>query len=144
MVDAAKVRAAVEAAMRENATKAVVELQATASTWTHKPSFEVVVTSEGVVVGTDHEIYEYVDQGTKPHTIRPRKAKRLKFMAGGSAKTSPGVIGSRSGQKGGQGPIYAMQVRHPGIAARGFTTKIAAKRQQELAELVNNAIRGVL
>lgn len=143
-IDPAKIEAAVKKALEESAKKAQKELESTASTWRHRPSFVVVPVADGLVIGTDDEIYEFVDQGTRAHLIKPRRAKRLKFFTGGSPKTSPGVIGSRSGSPGSQGPIYAKGVRHPGTKARGFTEKISAKRQAELPALINAAILRVL
>ena len=100
------------AAAAEKASKEIQkDFGATTATWKHKPKFvrEVDAGSRGrgkpvqVLVGTDDEIYRYVDEGTKPHPIfagiytGKSNKKALAFQWGGrgsyKAKTSPGVIG---------------------------------------------------
>lgn len=56
----------------------------------------------GVVsVGSDLEYAGFVNDGTRPHTIRPRRAKALRFVVGGQV-------------------VYARVVHHPGTRARPF------------------------
>lgn len=69
-----------------------------------------VVGRQMVEVGTDVQYAEYHEHGVGPHTIRPRRAKVLRFM------TKDGVV-------------YARHVRHPGIPARPMLpTKDVAER----------------
>lgn len=108
------------------------DFEATTKTWNHKPSFTVDVSTKGqgpaVLVGTSDEIYTYVNEGTKPHAIFPRKAKVLRFQGGYKAKTSPGNIGSSAG--GASGPtLFRPFVQHPGTKARKFDEVIAKKWQ---------------
>lgn len=80
------------------------------------------------------EIFNYVDRGTKPHTIEPKKPGGvLSFMWGGpgsyKAKTKPRVIGSTSG--GATGAMVAFtKVKHPGTRARKFSDSIARRWAQ--------------
>jgi hypothetical protein len=62
----------------------------------------------------------YVHEGTKPHDIRPRKAKVLAFPAAGSGTLSGRV------KKGGR-VIFAKRVRHPGTKANPFMLRGARK-----------------
>jgi hypothetical protein len=79
-----------------------------------------------IAVDTFDEIYEMVHEGTRPHLIRAKKKKTLKFQGTYSAKTTPGVIQSKSG--GSSGPsLYRQVVRHPGFKGRNFTKPIFAK-----------------
>ncbi|MFC8466008.1 hypothetical protein [Streptomyces sp. NPDC057250] len=55
---------------------------------------------EGVVVST-HEASRFVLDGTRPHLIRPRRKKALRFQAGG-------------------GVVFAKLVRHPGTKANNY------------------------
>lgn len=56
----------------------------------------------GVVsVGSDLEYAGFVNDGTRPHVIRPRRAKALRFTVGGRT-------------------VYATVVNHPGTRARPF------------------------
>lgn len=55
---------------------------------------------QGVIV-CDHPAVRYVLDGTRPHLIRPRRAKALRFEVGGRV-------------------VYAKLVRHPGTKANDF------------------------
>lgn len=52
-------------------------------------------------IGSDVEYAPMVNDGTRPHLIRPKNAKVLRFRAGGQV-------------------VYAKVVRHPGTRARPF------------------------
>lgn len=117
-------------ALRKAAKDIRKDFDLTVKTWEHKPEFQEVISlggnSPSVLVGTDDEIYRYVDEGTKAHIIRPKKAKRLRFQGTYTAKTSPGVIGSSSGGSSGD-VIYSTGVHHPGTKARKFSQAIEKK-----------------
>ena len=90
-------------------------------------------------VSTDNEIYGYVDQGTKPHIIRPKRAQKLFFKSGYSAKTTPRVIGSNNG--GANGPdVFANVVRHPGTKAREFAETLKEKYQKTFGKTMQRAM----
>ena len=63
------------------------DFEATTATWEHNVEFERIVDYEPrgpeVFVGTDDEIYGYVNNGTRPHPIFPVRAKVLRFQWGG-------------------------------------------------------------
>lgn len=54
-----------------------------------------------VTVGSDLEYAGYVNDGTRPHVIRPRRARALRFRVGGRV-------------------VYARLVNHPGTRAKPF------------------------
>jgi hypothetical protein len=117
----------------------------TTQTWKHKPQFVTLTdTSRGeltIAVLTDDEIYGYVDEGTKgPYVIRPKRARALRFPGVFRAKTSPGVIGSTSGFKGGDN-VYAKQVIHPGIKARNFSKTIEKKWSSRYKRRMEKAMK---
>lgn len=118
---------------------ATLEFRQTTRTWKHKPDFKIKEDDGRATVGTDDEIYNYVDQGTRPHTIRPRRAKRLRFQAGSTSKTTPGSL--RAGPGGGGVTTYRRAVRHPGTKARGFSEMIAKLAQDRLAEETERQLR---
>ena len=100
----------------------------TTRTWWHQPEFEMMVQQTGneleIVVGTDDRIYGYVDRGTPPHIIRPKKpGYPLRFQSGYKSKTTPGVIGSKAGGPRGDF-VRAMEVHHPGTKPRKFSEAI--------------------
>lgn len=121
-------------------------MQATTRTWQRKPQFDVAVLQSGtdyvVVAGTDDDIYGYVDTGTRPHIIRPRRSRYLRFQVGGRPKTRPGVIHSYPGAPGTDWRS-AYFVLHPGAGARRFTATIARRRQKSLEQDISQGIAKV-
>lgn len=101
-------------------------------TWSNKPTITISRTADGVAFGTDDPIYGYVNDGTKAHTIAPKRGRFLAFGAGGRAKTQPGVVGSGGGARG-DTRVFARVVRHPGTKARGFT-KVIARQMGKVAQ----------
>ena len=123
-------RKAIEAAANRAGNDILKDFKATTSTWKHKPGFEKIVSYSPspveIMVATDDEIYGYVNNGTRPHPIFPKNAKALAFPGVYSAKTTPGVIGSKPG--GSSGPtVFAAYVQHPGTEARHFDKVIQKK-----------------
>jgi len=107
------------------------DFQKTVSTWERKPKFEMIVAvgpnSIDIYVGTDDEIYGYVDRGTKEHIIQPKKPGGvLAFKSQYKPKTIPNMIGSRSGGSSGN-TVFASWVIHPGTKARNFDKVIQKK-----------------
>lgn len=77
-----------------------------------------------VLVGSDHPISYIHHEGTRPHVIRARRAKTLRFaVAGGSAVFSPG----------GGFLVFAKQVNHPGTAPNRYLTDALAELQLPIA-----------
>lgn len=65
-----------------------------------------------------------VEYGTRPHEIRPKKAKALRFPAAGSALTLGGRV------KAGGKYAFAKVVKHPGTKAQPFMVPGAEKAIQ--------------
>lgn len=94
-------------------------LEKTVQTWNNKPSWNVEKTREGFKMGTSDPVYNYVNSGTRPHSIRPQGARAMQFKTGYTSKTTPNSGQSSSG--GGSGDTrYSKAVMHPGTAARNF------------------------
>lgn len=129
----------------EVARKMVDDFRKTTRTWEHKVVFGVTVLSRGgehlAAVGTNDEIYRYVDQGTRPHEIRARRKKFLAYRKGGfRAKTTPRKLSSSSGARA-TGPLRRPKaVMHPGTDAREFSKEVAKKWRNPSARLIQEAI----
>ena len=135
-------RAALEAAANQAADEIEVDFQKTTASWTNKPIFEKLVDLGPpitVLVGTDDEIYGYVDLGTRPHVIRPKRAKALRFQSGYVAKTTPGVIGSSAGGPFGD-TVFSRGVNHPGTKARNFSKGITELWQTKFKRKMEQAM----
>ena len=134
---------AMQKAVYKSAGLVLKDFEATVRTWKHKPVFDLTITEQGgsysVTAGTDDEIYGYVNNGTKPHQIKPKRSRYLRFSSGFKAKTRVGVIGSFQGGSFGS-DIFSRGVMHPGFPGRQFAKKIAQRRQlstkQEIAQSV--------
>lgn len=120
----------------------------TTATWSDKPKFTVekrpFTVSRPLVrvsVTTDDKRWLWTDEGTKPHIIRPKRAKRLVFPSQFRPKTRPGSLKSGRGFKGGP-PVFAQEVHHPGTEARGFTPLILKKTGPKARKLWAEALRG--
>lgn len=78
--------------------------------------------------------WQWLDKGTKPHIIRPVKAKQLAFRTPYNAGSIPGVIRTfKSSQPAGAKLVFAQVVHHPGTKARGWSA-ILRKDAQKVFE----------
>lgn len=120
-------------------------LKPTASTWTKQPDFEVLKeTNFTRFIGTTNKIWVMLNEGTEAHEIRARNARRLAFMAGGTAKSTPNQLTSGAGSPG-TTQVFAVVVHHPGTEPRKWD-KAAAKKIQpvlvrNMQDALNDAIR---
>jgi hypothetical protein len=142
-----KVRLEILNALRAQGKEIVADYNQTVQTWRNKPSFEVAVSLSGggatVLVtpdGPNRQQFEYVDKGTRPHIIRPRRATVLRFKSTYRAKTSPGVIGSGPGGASGS-DVYRQFVNHPGTEARRFSEIIEKRRRKRFQEAMVDAMQ---
>ena len=119
------------------------DFDATTRTWKHDAKFENEFESNQRKIrfftGTDDAIYGYVSGGTKPHIIRPKRAKALRFMGTYSAKTMPGVIGSNSGGSSGA-TVFSQGVQHPGTKARKFPEAVEKKWKRPFPKRIRAAL----
>jgi hypothetical protein len=130
-------------AMRKAGTVIKKDFEKTTKTWSNKPKFEALVSLKPpgptLLVGTNDEVYRFVDEGTEEHFIFPVNKKALAFPGGPyTAKTKPGVIDSFAGGPSGETKVRAW-TWHPGTAPREFDKTIKKarepwfKRQMEIA-----------
>jgi len=116
----------------------------TVKTWSKKPKFKKTGPRKRfgtleVIISTRNEIYSYVEYGTKPHVITPKKRGGvLVFRSKYLPKTRTGVIGSRASRRSGD-LVFTKRVVHPGIQARMFSKTIAKRRQKNLENLIRLA-----
>ena len=120
------------------------DFNATVRTWNTQVVFLVKKAAqigdrlEGSVT-TDSKVYTYVSLGTKPHVIKPKNAKVLRFKGMYKPKTKPNTIGSGSGGAFGD-DVFSKGVQHPGTEARNFHLEIAKKRQVNIQNFMTAAI----
>lgn len=116
------------------------------SMWNHKPKFGYVYKVSGNEIsanvyayGANKKIWFWVNDGTKPHIIRPKRSKYLKFRTGYKPRTARGGFG---GPGKADGPwVSAKEVKHPGIKAREFTKLIVSRARPRFRRLTEAAFR---
>lgn len=118
---------------------AKVDFGVTVQTWQNKPEFTISEAPGERIIGTDDEVYGYVNDGTRPHIIVAKSAKALAFGVPSSPKTAVRVIGSSAGSRGGT-VVKRQSVKHPGTAAREFDEAIAEKWRALLPQILQQAI----
>src|SRR6185369_7374120 len=123
-IDFTRFASAAKLGLRDAAEAAKADMESTTTTWRTKPVFSLKEQKDGVLVGTSDDIWSMLDKGTRAHLIIARRAKRLRFGAGGSPKTRPGFIGSVGGSTG-SGLVFARVIHHPGTTARSWSKLIA-------------------
>lgn len=123
------------------------EYKKTVRGWKRKPQFSSrVVFSGGNRVlqvypsGTNARQYIWVDLGTKPHIITPKRGAWLYFYAGFKPRTRKGWIGSGT-QKYFPPKVQAEGVNNPGIDSRDFSETIAKQYQPRFTRLMEDAMK---
>lgn len=146
MPSGAQYAKAMEKRVQKSAALVLRDLESTTRTWKHKVAFDVTTTRTGVdyaiAAGTDDVIYGYVNNGTKPHIIRPKRSKYLRFQSGYKAKTRVNIIGSIPGGAFGN-DVFANAVRHPGFVGRNFIKAIQKRRQKTIEQEISQGIAEV-
>lgn len=119
--------------------------------WEHKPNWGVrkYIKPNSISInifptGENAKIWVFVDEGTKPHIIVPKRAKRLRFQTGYISKTlaRPARTVSGGGKYTGD-VVYAKRVEHPGNEARNFTGEIAEDIKPSFKSAIENTFRQV-
>lgn len=130
---------AVTTALDDTAKLALRRFHDATDTWKHKPRFIVQVGEFSRNIRVESVIFTYVDEGTKPHIIKPRRARFLRFGTPFIAKTVPSVLASRAGSRGNT-QVFAKVVRHPGSKPRGFTKRITEQATVDMIRLLRSEI----
>ena len=144
-------------AMRRAATALKKDFEGTTATWKRKPKFEALISLKKpgptILIGTDSEVWNWIDQGTGLHGPRRRKyeiwagiytgksqATVLAFPSAFEPKTKPGSLRSGSGYKG---PVdtFRPYVLHPGIEPREFSEQIAKNRKRWFKRQMQEAMK---
>jgi hypothetical protein len=120
------------------------EFDKTVTTWSDQPNFQTEhyfgQNVMWVKVLTYSKTYRLVNAGAKPHEIRPRRAKMLRFQNQYRAKSRPKLIRSFAGGKSGD-YISTPVVKHPGFEARKFDETIAEEYTKTFHDDIQDAIK---
>lgn len=139
--DTPQLRRDLEDALLVTVESMLRDYAATTATWETPVEFDFEVAVDGdsfeAIVGTDNEIYEWVNNGTGQaagnrgdwYPIRPVNAEAIAYQSRFSPKTQPGVLRSQGGGKRGPVDVIRPEVFHPGIEPRNFDETITKKWQ---------------
>ena len=137
-------------ALRAEGREQVDILKQTVQGWQGEtPNFEALIGLGGgeatLIVGPTGsekavQKWQWLDEGTKPHTITARRAPFLRFRTLYSPSTTPGEFASRGSMK--YGPwARRISVQHPGTEARGWSPKLQQLRKQKFVDAMNDALK---
>lgn len=119
------------------------ELKQPTLTWKSPVMFERHVdagsTKLTATVETGDKRYVWTSSGTRPHKIRARKGKALRFAKVSRPKTRPGSLIAGSGIS--SGVAFAQSVNHPGTKARKFPQTAAKFLRPIFKFRIKNALR---
>jgi hypothetical protein len=111
------------------------DYEKTVETWDEEVVFEQLTQTVGgnliVIVGTDNEIYRYVNDGTR--------VRRALMSDDFSPKTRPGSLRSRPGS--GHVVFISRKLALPGIEARDFTGQITKKWEGKYKRRIHDVMR---
>jgi hypothetical protein len=147
-IDIPAVLSAIETELNNTVKAARDDFKKTTRTWLTRVDFILIMAQKRgqdleAATGTNNKIFGYVTRGTRPHIIRPRRARVLRFMSGYRAKTIRRRIGSNAGGSSGS-PVFSSEVHHPGSQGREFEEAIAEKYQVVLQKRLQDTLNKAL
>lgn len=144
--DNARIQRALIKATKEIKREILRRYRRTTATWHGKPKFEVLSQISGyhieMVYGTDDPVWLWLDRGTSPHPIAPRRHKHLYYQRFFKPKTKVGQLLSMPGGKYGD-YIRRNTVHHPGFEGRGWTKMIHREMDSKSEIIVYRHVKRV-
>jgi len=144
-----KIRDRITGALLSEGKKQVEMLEQTVQHWKgNKPKFEATfdIDRKGayLLVGPSGDteaarIWGYLNDGTKPHIITPKRAPALAFRVPYRAGSQPNMLKTRPSQRGSRW-VRTQIVRHPGNEPRNWTEVVYKRRRDKLIRDVNHAL----
>ena len=111
--------------------------------WSKPVNMSVTENDDGGTISIDDQRYLWVEEGTKPHIIKPRKAQVLRFLPGNRVRNE--IARRRNNAAMADAAQYTSTVQHPGIKPRSITERILKKRRakvlQAFEQMLEKAIK---
>lgn len=85
--------------------------------------------------------FKWLNLGTKPHTIRARRAKYLRFQTGYQPGSKPNQTFTSKPRKADGAFVQKKQVHHPGFPARNWSKLIVDAHQKPFERWMEAAMR---
>lgn len=141
LFDESKLMSAINSALDDGAKSISKDYLSHQRTWSSK-SQSPPVTTKGKwfrVVEVKGKIFRLVDWGRKARTIRPKRAKVLRFKSDYKRKTKQGIIPSGDGGASGE-DVYAKQVKQKASKPSLITKTIIKKTDDEFPQIMDKYI----
>ena len=115
-----------------------------------RPGFESLIgltTKEATVLtgptGTVKAVqkWKWLDEGTRPHVIRAKRAPLLRYRLGYNRGTRPGTLTTRGSYYVGASWRSARLVHHPGTKPVGWSPLVQKRRKKPFIKRMNTAVR---
>ncbi len=105
-----------------------------------KPS-EIAIQIRVVGPQEGREKFRWLNEGTKPHVIRAKRAKYLHFRTGYQAGSRPGAVDTHRAGKAEGDWVRKQSVKHPGFPARNWSQLIVDAHQGPFRAWMEAAMR---
>jgi len=128
----------VAAAVRKQNKEIARTIENLTRSWKTRLELEIDEDDESATISTDDMRYEWVDEGTRPHEIRPRNARRLRWLPGDRVRNE--IARRKNAQAAKDVAVFTTVVQHPGIRPRSFTERAMAGREAKIFEAIDVAI----
>lgn len=127
---------------RREARNVQREYEQVTRTWENQPDFEITEKDKNIYVETDDKVFGFVDKGTKPHIIKPKRpGYPLRFnTVGFRSKSVPKKLTARAGSPAKPPEARPMVVHHPGFPARRFTMLIRERSIKRFKKNLDKAL----
>lgn len=125
-------------AIAEYQKRITKDLEKSTQAWSKPVEFEINENKESVTISTEDNRYQWVDEGTKPHDIRPKKARTLRWLPGGKVRNE--IARRQANAERRDVAIYATKVSHPGIRPRSITARVMKRHESKIVSSVSDAI----
>lgn len=125
-------------AMRKQQKDLIRELKSETSKWKKPAEYEAVETDDGATIVTDDDRVTWIDEGTAPHSITPKRHRFLKFRPGDHVRNE---IARRQASVASQDvAVYAKTIHHPGIKPRNFIEKVMQRQEKDVMSAIEDAV----
>ena len=127
---------------RREARNVQREYEQVTRTWKNQPDFEITEKDKNIYVETKDKVFGYIDKGTKPHIIKPKRpGYPLRFNTRGfRSKSVPNKLTARAGSPAKPPESRPMFVKHPGFPPRRFTIMIRIRSQARFKKNMDKAL----
>lgn len=141
LADPTRLKRVIENVLDARAADIKVDFKVTTFTWKNKPDFTISTKPGERLIYTTNLIYKFITRGTRPHIIRARNVRCLRFFRTGfRPKSRVRYIGANKGATASKNLTLVRIVKHPGFPAREFDKEIAEKWQKQLPKMMQQEL----